>query len=114
MARDEKDSQANSAPRPTPFPEVMTIDQAAEYLQLHRQVLYRYVRDGAVPAVRIGGAIRLKKSVLDAFLEQGSWEHVREYMAYTRQRARPAQQAPVSPEPPARPVPSRRFSEDID
>jgi excisionase family DNA binding protein len=114
MARDTKaespSGSADSAPR-APFPEVMTIDQAAEYLQLHRQVLYRYVRDGAVPAVRVGGAIRLKKSVLDAFLEQGSWEHVREYLAYARQRTRAAPKASAESEPS---VPSRRFSEDID
>jgi hypothetical protein len=74
-------------------------------------VLYRYVRNGAVPAARVGGAIRFKKSVLDAWLEHGSWEHVREYVAYAKQRRTKAQKKSDEPESHAA---QRRHSEDID
>jgi len=58
------------------LPEIMTIDQAAEYLQLHKQVLYRHVRKGTVPVSRVGRTIRFKRSVLDAWLERTAWESV--------------------------------------
>ena len=92
------------------FPEIMTIDQAAEYLQLHRQVLYRYVRQNVVPAVRLGGTIRFKKSVLDAFLEQNAWDHVKDFVAFAKRKRRTAQPK-EDDETTAKP---KRFSADID
>ena len=93
-----------------PFPEVMTIDQAARYLQLHPQVMYRHVRAGTLPASRIGRTIRFKKSVLDAFLERTGWESVSEYLAF---RERQAQEAVVAKQ---REVVRRRrrFSVEVD
>ena len=58
------------------FPEVMTVKQAAAYLQVNEQVLYRYVREDKVPVARMGATIRFKKSVLDAWLEAESWKSV--------------------------------------
>ena len=58
------------------FPEVMTVKQAAEYLQVNDQVLYRYVREEKVPVARMGTTIRFKKSVLDAWLETESWKSI--------------------------------------
>ena len=58
------------------FPEVMTVKQAAEYLQVNEQVLYRYVREDKVPVARMGATIRFKKSVLDQWLEAESWKSV--------------------------------------
>ena len=65
-----------------PFPEVLTIEQAARYLQLHPQVVYRHVRAGTLPASRIGRTIRFKKSVLDDFLEKSGWASVHAYLKY--------------------------------
>ncbi len=59
------------------YPEIMTIEQAAEYLQLHKQVVYRHVRRGTIPASRIGATIRFKKSVIDAWLEDSALETLR-------------------------------------
>jgi excisionase family DNA binding protein len=59
------------------YPEIMTIEQAAEYLQLHKQVVYRHVRKGTIPASRIGATIRFKKSVIDAWLEDSALENLR-------------------------------------
>lgn len=58
------------------FPEVMTVKQAAAYLQVNEQVLYRYVRQDKVPVARMGATIRFKKSVLDAWLEAESWKSI--------------------------------------
>jgi len=57
-------------------PEVMTVKQAAAYLQVNEQVLYRYVREGKVPVARMGTTIRFKKSIIDAWLARESWESV--------------------------------------
>ena len=61
---------------PGEFPEVMTVKQAAEYLQVNEQVLYRYVREGKVPVAKLGATIRFKKSVIDQWLARDSWESV--------------------------------------
>jgi excisionase family DNA binding protein len=63
-------------PSPAESPEVMTVKQAAEYLQVNDQVLYRYVREDKVPVARMGTTIRFKKSVLDRWLESESWKSI--------------------------------------
>ena len=57
-------------------PEILTIEQAAEYLQINTQVLYRYVRQKLVPSAKVGTLIRFKKSVLDKWIEDQSWESI--------------------------------------
>jgi len=63
---------------PTPPPEVMTIDQVAEYLQLHKQVVYRHVRNKTIPASRIGATLRFKKSIIDAWLTDSALDTLRQ------------------------------------
>jgi len=38
----------------TSFPEIMTPEQAAEYLQVSRETVYRYIRQGKLAASRLG------------------------------------------------------------
>jgi excisionase family DNA binding protein len=76
------------------LPEVMTVAEAARYLRLAEQVLYRHVRAGTVPASRVGKTIRFKKSVLDAWLEESAWRTV------GRKPHRKKTPQPASPEPP--------------
>jgi len=59
-------------------PEVMTIDQVAEYLQLHKQVVYRHVRNKTIPASRIGATLRFKKSIIDAWLTDSALSNLRQ------------------------------------
>jgi len=59
------------------FPEVMTIAQLADYLQLHKQVVYRHVKNSRIPASRIGSTLRFKKSVIDAWLEESARTNLR-------------------------------------
>jgi excisionase family DNA binding protein len=51
------------------WPEVLTVDQAAAYLQVHRLTVYRYIRDGQLPAARLGKIYRLLRRDVDAFLD---------------------------------------------
>jgi excisionase family DNA binding protein len=48
---------------------LLTVCQAAEYLQLHTQTLYK-TRE--IPRARIGGSVRFKKSDLEKYVEQGT------------------------------------------
>ena len=79
MTEEEKDIEGEAVEEGAGaerFPEVMTVKQAAEYLQVNEQVLYRYVREGKVPVARMGTTIRFKRSVLDQWLERDSWDSV--------------------------------------
>jgi excisionase family DNA binding protein len=47
----------------------MTVEQVAAYLQLNRLTVYRYVREGKIPASRIGKVYRVRRADVDRFLE---------------------------------------------
>jgi excisionase family DNA binding protein len=49
--------------------QVLTVDQVAAYLQLNRLTVYRYLRDGRIPAARLGKVYRILKADVDRFLE---------------------------------------------
>src|SRR3954465_11058681 len=57
--------------RPTAFPAIMTPEQAAEYLQVSRETVYRYIRQGKLVASRLGRSYRVPKRNLDLLL----WEN---------------------------------------
>jgi putative molybdopterin biosynthesis protein len=46
----------------------MTPVQVAEYLQVHKVTVYRYIRDRELAAVRLGRALRILKSDVEEFL----------------------------------------------
>jgi excisionase family DNA binding protein len=52
--------------------EVMDIRQAAEYLGISGDTLYRYASEGFIPAFKLGNRWRFKKSLLDAWMVQMS------------------------------------------
>ncbi len=53
-------------------PEVMTLDQAANYLQIGPDYLARLARTGHVPGTKIGRSWRFKKTLLDEWLDKRS------------------------------------------
>ncbi len=52
--------------------EVMDIRQAASYLGISADSLYRYASEGVVPAFRLGNRWRFKKNLLDSWMERES------------------------------------------
>jgi len=48
--------------------EIMTPEQAAEYLQVNRETVYRYIRQGKLVASRLGRAYRISKRSVDLLL----------------------------------------------
>src|SRR5437764_3211422 len=57
--------------RQTSFPEIMTPEQAAEYLKVSRETVYSYIRQGKLVASRLGRSYRVPKRNLDLLL----WEN---------------------------------------
>jgi len=54
------------------FREVMDIRQAAEYLGISGDTLYRYASEGFVPAFKLGNRWRFKKDLLNAWMDEKS------------------------------------------
>jgi excisionase family DNA binding protein len=52
--------------------EVMNVDQAARYLGLSSDTMYKYLSSGKLPAFKLGNRWRLKKSTLDRWMEMQS------------------------------------------
>ncbi|MGJ0534932.1 helix-turn-helix domain-containing protein [Methylocystis sp.] len=46
---------------------LMTVEQAAEELELHPKTVLRHIREGRLQATRIGKAYRIDRAKLDAF-----------------------------------------------
>ncbi len=52
--------------------EILTIDQVSQMLQLTKRTVYGLVKDGSIPATRIGNKFRFSKNaVLEAFERMG-------------------------------------------
>lgn len=65
------------------FHDVLTVKQACRYLQISRNTLSKLLREGAIPHRRIGGIIRIHRSVLDEYVRNAD-------NGSTRLRAAPA------------------------
>jgi len=50
--------------------EVMNLRQASQYLGVSPDTLYRYITDGQVPAFKLGNRWKLRKTVLDRWMER--------------------------------------------
>ncbi|MDR7522328.1 MAG: helix-turn-helix domain-containing protein [Armatimonadota bacterium] len=55
--------------RTTATGQVMTPEQVADYLQVNRLTVYRYIREGRIPASKIGKLYRIMRADVDRFLE---------------------------------------------
>lgn len=54
---------------PTLDREILTVEQAADFLQVHKITVYRYIREGMLPAVKLGKMYRLFSRDVEAFLQ---------------------------------------------
>jgi excisionase family DNA binding protein len=66
----------------TVYPDILTPDQAADYLQVNRETIYRYIRDGRLNASRIGRSYRIRKQSVELLLAATSTRpdiHLRTY-----------------------------------
>jgi excisionase family DNA binding protein len=50
--------------------EIMTMQQAADYLHCHYSTIYRLVRRGGFPVFRLGGDYRIRRADIDEWIGQ--------------------------------------------
>ncbi|MGQ9518075.1 MAG: response regulator [Anaerolineae bacterium] len=58
--------------------EIMTIEEVARYLSLHELTVRRLAREGEIPAFKIGRQWRVKKALLDRWIEREAMRNVQE------------------------------------
>jgi excisionase family DNA binding protein len=51
---------------------IMDISEAADYLHIKKWTLYRLVKRGKIPGIKVGGQWRFKKEVLDEMFTQNA------------------------------------------
>ncbi len=52
--------------------DVMTVSEVAQFLRINPQTVYRKAKAGEMPVLRIGRAIRFRKSELEAWMKRSS------------------------------------------
>ena len=57
------------------FAPMLTADEASRLLRIRKPQLYALARDGVVPSVRVGRAIRFNRDQLCAWIENGGAPH---------------------------------------
>jgi len=78
MAGSSRMNDVSAAPRAAPVSgvafgrEVMDIRQAAEYLGISSDSLYKYASENFIPAFKLGNRWRFKRSLLESWMEQQS------------------------------------------
>ena len=50
--------------------EVMNVRQASTYLGISPDTLYRYITEGEIPAFKLGNRWKLRKTILDRWMER--------------------------------------------
>jgi excisionase family DNA binding protein len=73
--------------------EVMDIRQAAEYLGISGDTLYRYASEGFIPAFKLGNRWRFKRSLLDTWMVEMSGAKPAAHVAVMPKQKKPAGRA---------------------
>ena len=50
--------------------QVMTIKDVAEYLDVHPMTIYKYVKEGNIPAFKIGTSWRIRRESIKKWIEE--------------------------------------------
>ncbi len=58
------------------YPPIMTIAEVARYLGLHELTVRRLAREGAIPALKLGRQWRVKRDLLETWIETRSMDNV--------------------------------------
>jgi excisionase family DNA binding protein len=74
--------------------EVMDIRQAAEYMGISADSLYKYASEGFIPAFKLGNRWRFKRSLLESWMERQS---LSSQEPAAEKAVRPRQKKPVRP-----------------
>lgn len=55
--------------------DILTIDEAAKYLNLNKETIYKHVRSGDLPGKKIGNKWRFSKRKLREWIEKNGDKH---------------------------------------
>ena len=55
-------------------PTIMTLDEVAKYLRVHKSTVYRMAREGAIPSTKVANQWRFKKVRIDEWLMEREHE----------------------------------------
>lgn len=69
MNRSERRAAAEASRKRDDGRPLMTIPEAADYLGVARDSVYRFIRRGDLRSIMVGNVLRIRPSDLDAFLE---------------------------------------------
>ena len=58
------------------YPLIMTIAEVSEYLGLHELTVRRLAREGAIPALKLGRQWRVKRDLLETWIENRSMDNL--------------------------------------
>jgi excisionase family DNA binding protein len=60
---------AQPGPWAGPAPRLLTVEEARTELNIGRTLIYHLIYSGALPVVRVGRALRIRRRDLDAYVE---------------------------------------------
>ena len=52
-------------------PDVMTLNEVAEYLRIPRSTAYKLVQEGRIPGQKVGRQWRFRRDTIDRWLDEG-------------------------------------------
>ena len=58
------------------FNGIMTVSDVAKYLGMHRITIYKLTKAGIIPAFKIGGQWRFKRSAIDDWIARGMDDNI--------------------------------------
>jgi excisionase family DNA binding protein len=62
---------SGAAPSPEALPPVLTVDELAAFLRLGRKAVYAGIREGEIPAVRVGRRVLIYRDAVLEWLRSG-------------------------------------------
>lgn len=61
-------------------PILLTVEDVQEQIQLGRTKVYELIRDGVLPVLRIGRAVRIRREALERWLDEVEVQSTDEYL----------------------------------
>jgi len=55
--------------------EILTLDEVAAYLKAGKRTVYRFAQNGDIPAFKLGGTWRFRRSDLERWIDGNSNQH---------------------------------------
>jgi len=52
--------------------EILTLDEVAAFLKAGKRTVYRFAQNGEIPAFKLGGTWRFRRSELERWIDQNS------------------------------------------